>query len=134
MPTLGGTKQRLDTIAGSVPNPARFPSGCKFHTRCPRTRALAQAVGAAAHGDVVQVTSGGESFSVLQRCQGEEPQLRELQPQHWAACHQTEEYDAAPLTTPILAHKRTVTAAVAVDDATPMVEAGVRSVEEIRSE
>jgi oligopeptide/dipeptide ABC transporter ATP-binding protein len=22
-------------IAGSVPNPARFPSGCRFHPRCP---------------------------------------------------------------------------------------------------
>ena len=40
VPRLGGHKERLDTIPGNVPNPARFPSGCKFHTRCPRTRAL----------------------------------------------------------------------------------------------
>ena len=42
VPKLGGHKRdRLDTIPGTVPNPARFPTGCKFHPRCPRTRASA---------------------------------------------------------------------------------------------
>jgi oligopeptide/dipeptide ABC transporter ATP-binding protein len=131
VPTLGDEKVRLDTIPGSVPNPARFPGGCKFHPRCHRSRALAEQ---AAEHETVEIISGGESFRGLRRCQQEEPQLRELQPQHWAACHQTEEYLHAPVTTPVLSHKRTVTPAVAVDDATPMVESGVRSVEEIRSE
>src|SRR5207249_7876603 len=41
VPKLGASAERLATIAGTVPNPARFPPGCKFHPRCPRTRALA---------------------------------------------------------------------------------------------
>src|SRR5438093_8064623 len=41
VPKLGAYADRLDTISGTVPNPARFPSGCKFHPRCPRTRELA---------------------------------------------------------------------------------------------
>jgi len=35
LPRLGEKKHRLDVIAGTVPNPLHFPSGCKFHTRCP---------------------------------------------------------------------------------------------------
>jgi oligopeptide/dipeptide ABC transporter ATP-binding protein len=42
VPKLGAYADRLDTISGTVPNPARFPSGCKFHPRCPRTRDLAR--------------------------------------------------------------------------------------------
>src|SRR5947207_8377853 len=38
VPKLGADTQRLDTIPGTVPNPARFPSGCKFHPRCHRTQ------------------------------------------------------------------------------------------------
>jgi oligopeptide/dipeptide ABC transporter ATP-binding protein len=34
-PRLGAHKERLDTIAGEVPNPLDFPQGCKFHPRCP---------------------------------------------------------------------------------------------------
>src|SRR5215207_7932248 len=45
VPRLGGHKERLETIPGTVPNPARFPTGCKFHPRCPRTRAAAEAAG-----------------------------------------------------------------------------------------
>src|SRR5437016_4772422 len=30
VPKLGADVQRLDTIPGTVPNPARFPTGCKF--------------------------------------------------------------------------------------------------------
>src|SRR5207237_2319527 len=41
VPKLGAHAQRLATIPGTVPNPARFPSGCKFHPRCPRSRMLA---------------------------------------------------------------------------------------------
>ena len=35
LPRLGQTQRRLNTIAGSVPSPANFPTGCKFHPRCP---------------------------------------------------------------------------------------------------
>jgi peptide/nickel transport system ATP-binding protein/oligopeptide transport system ATP-binding protein len=34
LPRLGGGKDRLETISGSVPNPLHFPTGCKFHPRC----------------------------------------------------------------------------------------------------
>lgn len=45
---------------GEIPNPINPPSGCRFHPRCP----LAQ-----------------------ERCSQEEPQLRELRPDHLVACH-----------------------------------------------
>jgi len=105
IPKLGAHMQRLDTIPGTVPNPARFPTGCKFHTRCHRTRALAER---ADPSQTVEVTSAGERFKVLKRCNVEEPDLREVQPKHWAACHQIDGYDAAPVTEPTLAHHRTI--------------------------
>ena len=47
-------------LEGDVPNPASPPSGCPFHTRCS------------------QCTN---------RCKEEKPQLRELSPGHYTACH-----------------------------------------------
>jgi oligopeptide/dipeptide ABC transporter ATP-binding protein len=35
LPKLGHERDRLRVIRGSVPNPARFPGGCRFHPRCP---------------------------------------------------------------------------------------------------
>jgi len=35
LPRLGEKRETLLVIPGSVPNPARFPSGCRFHPRCP---------------------------------------------------------------------------------------------------
>ena len=35
LPKLGVTQERLRVIPGTVPNPARFPVGCRFHPRCP---------------------------------------------------------------------------------------------------
>src|SRR5439155_8202608 len=35
LPKLGVTQSRLRLIPGNVPNPARFPQGCRFHPRCP---------------------------------------------------------------------------------------------------
>ncbi|MHC4636239.1 MAG: ABC transporter ATP-binding protein [Planctomycetota bacterium] len=61
LPRLGYTEKRLHTIAGTVPNPLNFPSGCKFHPRCP--------VGC---ND--------------KRCQTVEPELREVQPGRCVAC------------------------------------------------
>jgi oligopeptide/dipeptide ABC transporter ATP-binding protein len=34
LPRLGFTGKRLYTIPGIVPEPLRFPAGCKFHPRC----------------------------------------------------------------------------------------------------
>jgi peptide/nickel transport system ATP-binding protein/oligopeptide transport system ATP-binding protein len=61
IPRLGVTRDRLDAIAGNVPNPLRFPAGCKFHPRCP-------------------VGSG------LARCQQQEPPLLEVEAGHWVRC------------------------------------------------
>jgi oligopeptide/dipeptide ABC transporter ATP-binding protein len=35
LPKLGVIQDRLRVIPGNVPNPARFPVGCRFHPRCP---------------------------------------------------------------------------------------------------
>ena len=59
-PSLATKKgERLNVIQGTVPNPLRFPPGCKFHPRCPMA---------------------------VERCKSVEPQLRELRPGHWVAC------------------------------------------------
>jgi oligopeptide/dipeptide ABC transporter ATP-binding protein len=50
---------RLNVISGTVPNPLRFPPGCKFHPRC---------------------------TMAVDRCKTVEPVLRELTPAHWVAC------------------------------------------------
>src|SRR5205823_11116747 len=77
MPRLGSYATRLETISGTVPNPARFPSGCKFHPRCPRMQ-----------GDPT--------------CVNDEPALREVHPKHWAACHHIEGFKESPITMPLL--------------------------------
>src|SRR4029077_17235942 len=35
LPPLGAAREPPRVIPGKVPNPARFPSGCRFHPRCP---------------------------------------------------------------------------------------------------
>jgi peptide/nickel transport system ATP-binding protein len=50
---------RTDVI-GEPPSPVAPPSGCRFHPRCP---------------------------SADERCSAEEPQLREIGPDHFVACH-----------------------------------------------
>jgi oligopeptide/dipeptide ABC transporter ATP-binding protein len=81
VPKLGAHSQRLATIAGTVPNPASFPSGCRFHPRCPRM-----------NGDPA--------------CAQVDPALREVQKNHWAACHHVDGFAQAPLTEPQLSFKR----------------------------
>ena len=51
--------------AGEIPNPINPPSGCRFHPRCP----IAEA-----------------------RCSEEEPEFRELMPEHFVACHFAEKF------------------------------------------
>lgn len=51
-------------LEGEVANPARPPSGCYFHPRCPYAIAL---------------------------CSAEEPALRELRPEHFVKCHRAGE-------------------------------------------
>ncbi len=42
VPRLSGTGERLAGIEGVVPNPARMPSGCRFHPRCPMRQAVCE--------------------------------------------------------------------------------------------
>jgi oligopeptide/dipeptide ABC transporter ATP-binding protein len=105
VPKLGNLAERLATIPGQVPNPARFPSGCKFHPRCPRTRELA---GRAREQEVVSIRAGDEIANVMRVCTTEEPVLREVRPLHGAACHFSENYPQAPALVPRLDHHREV--------------------------
>jgi oligopeptide/dipeptide ABC transporter ATP-binding protein len=106
VPKLHAHAQRLATIPGTVPNPARFPTGCKFHPRCPRTRDLAAQ---RSDNETATIRSGDETFRILRRCQQEEPQLREVLPAHGAACHQLPTYDQSTIMRPHLEHKREMT-------------------------
>ncbi|MFA5291836.1 MAG: ABC transporter ATP-binding protein [Phycisphaerae bacterium] len=67
LPQLGTRQNRLNTIAGNVPEPLNFPSGCKFHPRCP--------VGC---ND--------------KKCQTQEPALKQVSDNHYAACWYAEGY------------------------------------------
>jgi peptide/nickel transport system ATP-binding protein len=58
--------KRLVSIDGMVPSPLRFPSGCKFHPRCPYQQ---------------------------ERCASEEAELREIQNDHIARCHFIDEIE-----------------------------------------
>jgi oligopeptide/dipeptide ABC transporter ATP-binding protein len=64
LPKLGAETERLRVIPGNVPNPARFPSGCRFHPRCP---------------------------IAVERCRSEVPALRDVGGGHLARCFRAEE-------------------------------------------
>ena len=59
--------ERLRTITGMVPSPLHFPSGCKFHPRCP--------------------------YNDGKKCVADEPELREIKPGHFARCHYAGQLD-----------------------------------------
>jgi oligopeptide/dipeptide ABC transporter ATP-binding protein len=60
IPKAGARRRKRVILAGGVPSPINPPSGCHFHTRCPRA---------------------------MPRCRNDEPLLQEVLPRHWAACH-----------------------------------------------
>jgi peptide/nickel transport system ATP-binding protein len=54
------TRTTFQTIRGEIPSPLDPPPGCHFHPRCPFATA---------------------------RCRQERPELAEIAPGHWSACH-----------------------------------------------
>jgi oligopeptide/dipeptide ABC transporter ATP-binding protein len=68
MPRVGQERDRLETIPGTVPPPTAWPSGCRFHDRCP----YAWDRCAAEHPPLYQIGAGHVS-----RCHlADEPQRR----------------------------------------------------------
>jgi peptide/nickel transport system ATP-binding protein len=64
VPVPNPHERRSETMpAGEIPNPIHPPSGCRFHPRCPYAQPI---------------------------CVTDEPELRELRPGHWVACHYAE--------------------------------------------
>jgi oligopeptide/dipeptide ABC transporter ATP-binding protein len=110
VPKLGQESTRLETIPGNVPNPASFPSGCKFHPRCPKARELAVKAPA---DQLVHITFGDRRVNVPRVCVEQEPTLRQVQDGHWAACHFAENYAGAAVSSPRSDHRREVTAELA---------------------
>lgn len=59
LPKIERKKGKLAVIPGNVPNPLYFPSGCRFHPRCPQ---------------------------VMDACRKKKPPLKEVESGHEAAC------------------------------------------------
>jgi peptide/nickel transport system ATP-binding protein len=62
VPSLDGQRRQRIRLSGEIPSAANPPSGCVFHTRCPR-----------------RLDSG--------ICESTEPPLVEVEPSHLMSCH-----------------------------------------------
>ena len=68
VPEAGGLRRPI--LSGEPPDPTRIPEGCRFHPRCPEV-----------------VSGAAANAGVEARCRGEDLELIELRPGHFAACH-----------------------------------------------
>jgi oligopeptide transport system ATP-binding protein len=59
-PTVERQRKRI-LLEGDIPSPINPPTGCRFNTRCPRAE--------------------------FPRCSEEIPEMREIEPEHFVACH-----------------------------------------------
>jgi oligopeptide/dipeptide ABC transporter ATP-binding protein len=66
-PIIEAQRERI-ILTGDVPSPMNPPQGCVFHTRCP---------------------------IMVDDCQLEMPELREVSPGHWVSCIRVEGWDTA---------------------------------------
>ena len=67
VPTINTEKEFAPIVLqGEIPNPANPPAGCRFHTRCP-------------YADT--------------RCQQDILEWREIEPEHFVACHYAHQLD-----------------------------------------
>lgn len=87
-PRLQGGPQRLRVIPGQAPDPANYPSGCRFHPRCSLTAAILRD----SDRPALPADRGDQEVNVLATCQvGRDaepggPRLREIAPDRWAGC------------------------------------------------
>jgi oligopeptide/dipeptide ABC transporter ATP-binding protein len=84
MPRVGGEKDRLATIPGTVPPPTAWPKGCRFRDRCPYS---------------------------WERCEAEHPPLYQIGGGHTSRCHLADEPERRQHPHPPLAAQRGATAA-----------------------
>jgi peptide/nickel transport system ATP-binding protein len=84
MPRVGGEKDRLATIPGTVPPPTNWPKGCRFRDRCPYS---------------------------WERCEAEHPPLYQIGGGHTSRCHLADEPERRQHPHPPLAAQRGATAA-----------------------
>ena len=60
VPQIGAGKRTYSVVKGEIPSPLNPPGGCHFHPRCPHA---------------------------MERCSREQPQLKEIAPRRFSACH-----------------------------------------------
>lgn len=88
VPRIDEATWRFQPIAGGVPDPINFPTGCRFHPRCPLSAQLAEA-GAR---PTVSLEREDRVVKILESCRGAPdksqrgPSLTLIGPRHYAAC------------------------------------------------